>query len=118
MNASVPTSAAKMAIALVRIKRVRATIPACRSIRILLQGLIVMTVLHLTLAKRMMDASVPMSAAKITIALVGTKRARATIPAPAYVTVLRCSFAMISVNVPVPMSAVTIATVPKAGSAL
>mmetsp|Transcript_19771 Transcript_19771/g.35910 ORF Transcript_19771/g.35910 Transcript_19771/m.35910 type:complete len:113 (-) Transcript_19771:117-455(-) len=58
------------------------------------------------------------SAAKMTTALVGTKRARATIPAPAYVTVLRCSLAMISVDVTVPMSAVTIATVPKAGSAL
>jgi hypothetical protein len=79
MNASVSMSAAMMPIAQVKIKRARATIPACLSLRILLRELIVLTVLRRTVAMRMVNASAPTNAAKIAIALVKITHALAII---------------------------------------
>jgi hypothetical protein len=75
-------------IVTVRIKCVRVTIPACLCKRILLRGLLVMTVFRHTLAMIIVNVSVSMNAAKMTIVLVRIKRARATISASLYLRIL------------------------------
>lgn len=88
VNASVFMTAVATMIVTVRIKCVRVTIPACLCKRILLRGLLVMTVFRHTLAMIIVNVSVSMNAAKMTIVLVRIKRARATISASLYLRIL------------------------------
>jgi hypothetical protein len=94
VNVSVPTSAAKMTIALVIIRCARATIPACLCLRILLPAnAVAQHHIHVTW-RRIVNVSVPTSAVKMAIVLAIIKCARTTIPA------------CLSLRIPLPVNAI------------
>jgi hypothetical protein len=109
VNASVHSSAAKMAIALARIKNARATIPASLYLRILLPVNVLVLRHTFAMVTIIAHVAVPMHAAAITIAPM-IQFAR-TMNAW-FVNALRHTFAMIIGNVYVPMHAAAITIAP------